>query len=276
MNKVDLARCDSFLRTEFIGRPRAGTNELWDTIDSTNTRAKELISQNGANGAAIGTMIVARQQTAGRGRLGKTWESPPDSGLYVSILLRSENRPLHELSLVTLAAGVAVSKAIAAVAAVELGLKWVNDLICANKKLGGILAETTGAATPYLVLGIGLNINLDTSRLPEELKAKVTSLHEHTTAPVDTNRLLAEICNQMEELWQCLEANDNEAILDEWRRRSITLGRQVSAEVADRKVEGTAEEISDSGALILRTEAGEKLTLTAGEVQIRLLDGSYC
>jgi BirA family biotin operon repressor/biotin-[acetyl-CoA-carboxylase] ligase len=194
----------------------------------------------------------------------------------MSMILRSGNRPLHELPLVTLAAGVAVSKAIAAVSGAHVGLKWVNDLICGERKLGGILAETTGMATPYLVLGIGLNINLDASQLCDDLAAKVTSLHEHTSEPVDVNHLLAEICNEVEGLWQRLEAHDTKTILDGWRQRSVTLGRHVAVQIADRRVEGMAHDISETGALLLRTKSGEDLTLTAGEVQIRTLEGQYC
>lgn len=281
---LDLEEIEARLATQFVARPDGSKNELWETIDSTNTRATQLA----ADGGVHGTLILARQQSAGRGRLGRQWVSPSDSGIYMSLLLRPEASELPNLSTITLAVGVAVSKAVQNSVGVNLGLKWVNDLVVEKKKLGGILCEMvatqsgkshangmTHAAGKALIIGIGINVRFVESELPDELKDKMIWLERITKQPVDPNIIVSEIAHHLETVYRTLLLGDASDILAQWRSRSITLGQKIVATTGDRIVEGVAADISSSGALLVDTASG-RVELHAGEISIRNADGSYC
>lgn len=267
---LDLQTIDSYLKTTFVGRSKA--NELWPEIDSTNSRAMELA----ATKAPAGTIVLARKQTAGRGRQGRLWQSPLDAGIYASFLLRPTCKK-EDIPLYTLALGVAASQAILSVTGVEVGLKWVNDLVIGPKKLGGILAELTGSQTPpALVLGIGINIDLRQEDIPDELAHQIEWLTHIAGTPIDANHLVAELAFQLEDLSNRITAGDKDHVLNAWRKHSVTLGKQVQVLSTEGNKEGTAIDINENGALIVQTNNGERLTLYAGEISIRNLDGSYC
>ncbi|HEY9756129.1 MAG TPA: biotin--[acetyl-CoA-carboxylase] ligase [Oculatellaceae cyanobacterium] len=272
MAPLSLSAVESSLQTTWIGRAPLGANELWDTIDSTNTRAKELAAQ----GAPNGTLILARKQTAGRGRLGRIWESPLDAGVYMTLLLRPQEKPIYEMPLLTIAAGVAAARAIEQVASVRIGLKWVNDMVLDGRKLGGILAESSGALAPYVVLGMGINLKLETANLADELKSKVASLHEFAKDEIDPSRLAATIWSQFEQLWQPLQSGQCQQILGAWRDYSVTIGQKIRATIGEKTLEGLAVDVTDSGALKVIQDDGTVIELTAGEIQIRTAGGAYC
>lgn len=219
--------------------------------------------------------MFARQQTAGRGRLGRQWVSPPDSGLYMSILLRPEQK-VGELPVITLGIGVAAAKAIFATTGLRIGLKWVNDLIYDGKKLGGILAEipTSDRNRSPLVIGIGINTTFQADSIPEELKDKLYWLEAAAGTEVDTTALAAELCFQIEAVYNSMKNGDIEKILDEWRLYSITLGQEIICTTASREVRGIALDVSRSGALIVQTSSGRE-ELLGGEISIRTAHGSY-
>lgn len=269
---LDLEKIEPRLQTKFVARPAGNKNELWETINSTNTRAIELASAGGANG----TLVLARQQTAGRGRLGRQWVSPSDSGIYASFLLRPDTQSIQNLSTITLAVGVAVAKAIRTTAGIDIGLKWVNDLVFDGKKLGGILCEMPASSSgKALIIGIGINVRFQENQLPDDLKEKMIWLERITKQPVDPNLVIAEIAYCLEQAYGLLLGGQSAQILDEWRARSITLGRRVIATSGERSIEGDAVDIAPSGALIVDT-GSEKVELHAGEITIRNADGSYC
>jgi BirA family biotin operon repressor/biotin-[acetyl-CoA-carboxylase] ligase len=277
--RLDLPVLRSMLSTNRLGRAPAWDNELWDCIDSTNNRAAELFTQ----GAPEGVLILARQQTAGRGRQGRTWISPPDAGVYMSFLLRP-SKDRTDLPLHTLACGVACVKAIWECAGLEVGLKWVNDLVVSGKKVGGILAEIPSsqdgrAAGPTasipLVLGIGINMQLDLSELPEELKDRVDSLENLAGQPVDPNLLVSSISRHLEQTLDLLASGHPAEVLDAWRLHSVTLGKHVSAVSGTTEIEGLAVDIDQGGGLIIETATQGRVTLHAGEITIRNSDGTY-
>lgn len=269
---LNLEQIERHLETSFIGRVSGCPNELWDSIDSTNTRAAQRASELPDEGA----IVMAREQTAGRGRLGRTWVSRPDTGVYMSIILRPQERPLNELSLLTMACGVAVAQAIDIVAGVSIGLKWVNDLTYDGRKIGGILAETTGRAPAYVIVGIGLNVALDLSTLDEDLKDKVDSLDRIAGGEIDSNQLVCKVAERLEFNYKMLLQRQDEVILNEWRKRSVTLGQRVIATSGARNLEGIAHDVNESGALIIKCDDGHEEAVNAGEVQIRRHDGAYC
>ncbi len=268
MPTLDLDQIEKQLSTSFIGRSKQ-PNELWPTLPSTNQRALDLAQQ----GAVEGVIVLAREQTAGRGRHGRVWQSPPDAGIYMSVLLA---KPKHSLPLLTMACGVAVADAIEAVAGLTVGLKWVNDLIFNKRKLGGILAETSGVSPDYVVLGIGINTNLDPANLPLELRDKIESLEQITKVAIDQNLLVCQIALHLENAYHLLTDGDQSLILQSWRSRSVTLGENVIAQVGTRRIEGRAIDITESGALLVKTTTGRIEELIAGEVQVQLANGAYC
>jgi len=278
--KKRLFEFERALKTRVVGRPTDGANEYLASIDSTNNRLAALARE----GAPEGTTIIAREQTAGRGRLGRAWVSAPDSGLYMSTLLRPR-KDISELPVITLCLGVAARRAVQAVTGLELGLKWVNDLVLNARKAGGILVElpvgsksvATGQSdNKALVIGIGINIKHPPGELPEEIAERAIyledALGDGTT--IDTVELAAELCYQIESIYKRIEADDQAILLDEWRAASVTLGREIKTASGD--LEGTAVDIDETGALLVKTRdgTGTKI-LRAGEISIRSQDGSY-
>lgn len=279
MARFDLAAIEAQLDTYFIGKNDA--NETWDEIGSTNNRAIELALA----AAPEGVFVLARKQSGGRGRQGRTWVSPEDSGIFISIILRPTLAP-SELPLISLAAGVAAAKAIESVCQIRIGLKWVNDLVFAGKKIGGILAEAPGAETgqmtasgwllpPAVIVGMGVNLNLMQDEIPAELKDKVDSLDAICQQTVDANLLIAQILYFLEDSYNNLRHGFPEILIQDWKSYSQTLGKRVKATLGDELIEGFAEDIAATGALVLKLDDGSKRLLHAGEITIRLADGSY-
>ncbi len=280
MQRFDLGSIEAGLDTYIIGK--AGKNELWDEIGSTNDRAIQVAQE----GAAEGVIILARMQNGGRGRQGRTWLSARDAGIFLSIILRP---PLDQsvLPLISFVAGVAAAEAIESSSGIKIGLKWVNDLVFDGKKLGGILAEMPGAKhantergngiilPPAVILGMGINLALNADMIPDELKNKVESLDNICGKKIDANFLLSEFCNSLENQYKHLLHSAPELVLEQWKKYSHTLGKRIKASSGNVELEGVAEDLSESGALILRLDNGEKRLLHAGEITIRLEDGRY-
>jgi BirA family biotin operon repressor/biotin-[acetyl-CoA-carboxylase] ligase len=270
-SSLNLSYIESNLKTKRLGRPDSSKNELWDEIDSTNNRALAL-AQAGAND---GLLVLAKTQTAGRGRLGRTWISPAESGLYLSFLLRPK-AAMPTWTIFTIAAGLATAKAIQVLTGVKIGLKWVNDLVFAQQKLGGILTEVENRSTneTSLVVGIGINIWSRGVELPEELLGKVAWLSEITQQSIDSNMLVCQIAFELEDAVELVEAGNTAAILDGWRSYSVTIGEKIRSLQGNEYLEGVALDIVDNGALVVKTAQGQVL-LNSGEISIRKADGAY-
>ncbi|MEW6386497.1 MAG: biotin--[acetyl-CoA-carboxylase] ligase [Thermodesulfobacteriota bacterium] len=238
-----------------------GPIHYFATLPSTNDLAKEL----GAGGAPEGTLVLAEGQTQGRGRLGRTWDSPPYSGLYVSVLLRPPIPPL-EMPQITLTAAVAVVRALRRAAALEAGIKWPNDILLQGKKAGGILTEmeTETDRVRYLVLGLGLNVN--NPSLPEELKASATSLAQEAGRTFSRRLILQAWLEEFESCYQGFLAGEFPEILAEWRKSSVTLGQMVRIKHSPKEIQGLALEVGPDGALLVQTAGGEIVRVTSGEI----------
>ena len=233
----------------------------FDELASTNDLAKELAAQ----GAPEGTLVVAESQTRGRGRLGRQWDSPPGTGLYVSLLLRPELPPT-EMPQITLTTAVAVARAVRRVTGLTPGIKWPNDLLLDGKKLGGILTEmeTESDQIRHLVVGLGLNVN--NPAFPAELAAIATSLALATGRSYSRVRLLQAWLEEFEELYGRFLAQEFAGILDEWRRLAVTLGQRVTVRQGPRTICGRALEVAPDGALLLETDSGVVVRVTSGEI----------
>lgn len=274
---LDLEALQQQLRTKRLGRAPGWSNELWDSIDSTNSRAAELLGE----GCPEGVIVMARQQTAGRGRQGRVWVSPPDSGIYASFVLRPQFQA-SVLPFFTLAGGVAAARAVRDCLGVNIGLKWVNDLVFEGRKVGGILAEipslppnAEGKRDPALVFGIGINVRLEEQQIPDEIRDRVNWLERLVGRPVDANQILAAFALHFEDLIDAIGEGKGSEIINEWKRHSVTLGRTIRATSGVTVVEGVAVDLTPAGGLIIEKADGERVTVHAGEVTIRGADGSY-
>jgi BirA family biotin operon repressor/biotin-[acetyl-CoA-carboxylase] ligase len=242
-----------------------GQGTRWDvrrfaSIDSTNTA----LLAAARDGAAEGLVYVADHQTAGRGRLDRRWEAPPGSSLLLSVLLRPSIVP-SQAHWVTAAVGLAASDACATVAGVGALLKWPNDLVVDDRKLGGILAEAVveGGSVRAVVVGMGLNVNWPTP-LPDELAATAIACNIVVGHDVDRDALL-------DVFLECLAARyaalDWPSALADVRARSATLGRQVRVELpGDRVLVGRAADVAEDGALLVETRPGEVIRVSVGDV----------
>ena len=234
-------------------------NVAWDVrrheeLDSTNALAMQLARQ----GATEGLVVLADHQTAGRGRLGRTWEAPPGSSLLVSILFRpGPALPPERAHLLTAAVGMAAATACEALTGVRPGLKWPNDLLIGGRKLAGILAESdlSGGELAAVVVGLGLNV----SSAPPGLEA--ISLSEVAAATPDLDALLDALLGEVDRRYPRLDG-----VADEFRQRCETLGRRVKVELGHETVVGTAEDLSDDGHLGVRDSEGRLRWIAAGDV----------
>jgi len=233
----------------------------YDTLPSTNDLAKEM----GLQGAPEGTVVVAEGQTAGRGRLGRQWHSPPGVGLYISLLLRP-NLPLVDLPKITLTAGVAVVRAIQRTTGVLTGIKWPNDIMLAGKKVGGILSEMSmdQENSSFVVVGLGLNVN--NPEMTGALAGVATSLAQETGRYFSRARLAQGWLEELEGLYTCLLTQGFAEILNEWRKLAVTLGRWVIVRQGSQEIQGLALEVAPDGALVVQRPGGEVVRLTSGEI----------
>ena len=233
----------------------------FETLTSTNDLAKEL----GAKGAPQGTLVVAEAQTKGRGRLGRGWESPPGAGLYASLLLRPPLPPT-ELPQITLTTAVAVVRAVRRATGLTLGIKWPNDLLLGDQKVGGILTEmeTETDRIRYLVVGLGLNVNK--ARFPAELKTTATSLALAAGGPLSRLQILQAWLEEFEDLYERFLARQFPQILEEWKNYTVTLGKAVTVRQGAVAISGEALEVAPDGALLVQTPAGDIIRVTSGEI----------
>ncbi len=247
------------------------TLRLYDTVSSTNTLARALADE----GAPHGTVLLAEAQTGGRGRMGRSFDSRPGKGIYMSVLLRPECPP-EKLMHLTCAVAVAVSDAVQAHCALRPDVKWINDLMLDGRKLGGILTElcidpVSGLVTAAII-GIGLNCSHTLSDFPPELQHTAISLETATAAPVDRAVLTAGIITSLWRMDSRLHT-DRADIMRSYRAGCITLGRDVRVLRGDEVRCGTALTVDDSGALTVAFDDGTTGTVTSGEVTVRGLNG---
>jgi BirA family transcriptional regulator, biotin operon repressor / biotin---[acetyl-CoA-carboxylase] ligase len=214
-------------------------------------------SQPPAPSPAEGLVVIADQQTAGRGRRGHTWFSPPGSGLYVSVVLAPARSPdsARATMLLTLAAGVALAEGIEAATGLNVDLKWPNDLQVSRRKIGGILAESCGAADPLSTIVVGYGINVRATAFPPELRDRATSLESELGRDVDRHHLLAETLAALARRSDDLLAARFDAILDAWRRLAPgASGAPVTWTTTAGTASGITAGIDAMGALLVRVD----------------------
>ena len=246
--------------------------DCFASIDSTNDYLKRIA----ADGAPDGTVAVAAEQTAGRGRRGRSFQSAADQGVYLSALLRPQLGAGALLPLTGLCAA-AMCSAVERVCAVRPKIKWTNDLVLNGKKLSGTLTELSlegeSGALQYAVIGIGVNCNNASEDFPPELRDVATSLYLETGKRVQRAALAAALIEELDKLYAALQSGDTASYLTSYRRDCLTLGREVQLLWQNVKEKVTALDVDEQFGLVVRHEDGRVETIRTGEVSVRGLYG---
>lgn len=242
-----------------------------DTVDSTNRYLKQLA----VNGAESGTVVIAEEQTRGRGRRGRDFKSPKSKGIYISFLYRPDCSP-SDSTVITAWTAVACTRAIKKACGVDAGIKWVNDIILDNKKAGGILTEMSVESeigrVEYIIIGIGINVNETIDEFDPELRDKAVSLYMSTGEPQRRVKLAAELITELDRLASVFPSHSGE-YLEEYRLKNVTVGKKIRAVMPQGEKNGTAIRINDNYSLKVRFDDGSISDLSSGEISIRGMAG---
>lgn len=235
-------------------------------VDSTQRLAREL----GRAGAPEGTAVFAEAQTGGRGRMGRSWYSPPGAGLWFSLILRPD-LPTEALPRLPIAAAVAMAAAVAEVAGVQPAVKWPNDLLWEGRKFCGILAERVAEAgrPPFVVLGIGVNVDLDKEAFPPELQGSAVSLRAAAGRPVCRAALGRRALLELDRQYRRLREEGFDGIRADWLRLSAVIGQDVLVRTPGEAFAGRALDLDGEGALLVAVRGAGVRRLLAGEVSLR-------
>jgi len=293
------------LQTNILGREII----YLDNVDSTNNYAKKISSE----GCLEGTVVVSEQQSSGRGRLGRDWHSERGKGIWMSVVLRPSIES-ERVQIITLAAAVAVVKAINYVTGIETGIKWPNDILLDGKKLCGILTEMSSEVERinYLILGIGINVSQSKNDFPENLREQATSLkifsqslNNEDFVVFNRSEIIKSVLFELEQMYNkinnggsnCIATQTDialqqevaplsviapqlniapqSAIATEWRKYSITLGKEISIATRNAEIRGIAEDITDEGRLIVLCNDGVRREVLSGEVFMRNITNDH-
>jgi BirA family biotin operon repressor/biotin-[acetyl-CoA-carboxylase] ligase len=264
-NELDITRLIDERRTGWLGT----SIHYVPTIGSTNDQLKQMVRQ-GADG---GTVVVTDFQSAGKGRLRRSWEAPPNSSLLLSVLIRP-NWTHERVNWLTMIAGLAITDAIQALTGIEAQLKWPNDVVIVAAdgtwhKVAGILLESEfeGDQLVAVIIGMGINVNITADEMPEG-RVKPTSLQVVQGEPVDRVALLGELLVRLEQWIDSAEAGQSPHTA--WNQRLITLGKRVQVAGGNGAIVGNAEGCDELGQLLVRDDAGELHTIVAGDVTVLL------
>lgn len=244
-------------------RVLAGEVLHFQKAGSTNQIALELARK----GYPEGTLVVAEEQTAGRGRWQRTWHSPAEKDLLFSLILRPEILP-YNVPEITLVAGASVARAIHSHTGIRPGIKWPNDLLYQGKKFCGILVEMEAAAEQvnYLVVGIGINVNQERNDFPPELREQATSLKLIKGEELLRVPLLQRVLEVLEDDYGKYCSGGFAVVRENWLRYNITLGQRVRVRIGKEEVSGEAVDLALDGSLVLQLPEGDQLSCNAGEI----------
>ena len=251
-------------RGKLIGRKVLFFSE----IDSTNREARDRAEKE----APEGTVVIADSQSRGKGRLGRSWESPPGLNLYLSIILRPPI-PLPAAPQMTLLTGIAAARALSAVSGLECRIKWPNDIYLRGKKLAGILAEMEGkdSTVHFIIMGIGVNVNWRREDFPAELQERATSLCAETGKEISRVAVAAGLFHELEkEYFPFLREGFSARLREEWNRLSWVLGRRVTLSLPEGKISGQALGLDPDGALLLLDGEGKTHRFISGEISLQM------
>jgi BirA family biotin operon repressor/biotin-[acetyl-CoA-carboxylase] ligase len=254
---LNLSEVHDCLTTESLGRRIVYLSSTGSTMDVARREAEE--------GAEEGTVVVAEEQTAGRGRFGRAWVSPTGKNIYATLILRPDARGLRLMSVI---APLAVCRAAEDIAMIPAQIKWPNDVLVNDRKLSGILIENefSGSLPRYALVGIGVNVNFDVEE-SAEIALLATSLKRESGHEISREGLLAALLNHFEVLYRRTPRESD--VLSAWKSRLETLGRTVTVTFRGQSHVGVAEDVDARGNLLLRQPDGSLMTIEAGEVTLR-------
>src|SRR5579859_5064402 len=261
----DVLHADDLLarlyKTKVVGRDI----RVFEETTSTN----DVVEKLARDGVKEGVVVFAESQTRGRGRLGRKWISPPRKGLWFSALLRPPLRPV-EVTQLTIAAATALARAIRAQTGAAPEIKWPNDILLRGKKVAGILTELSAELdrVKYIILGVGVDVNLNPGEFPAELRKLATSLKIETGRKLDRAELAVQILRELDRDYGRICSGQFEAVANEWEKHCTTIGHQVTIRLGDRKIQGRAESLDTDGALLLRTQHGRLERIIGGDVTV--------
>ncbi len=249
------------LDTKVLGRNVV----YFDSTDSTNTQASRLA----ADGAPEGTLVIAEHQTAGRGRLGRKWESPSGVNLYFTLILRPKIPPT-DAPMITLAAAVALTKAVRALYALPAAIKWPNDMLLDFRKCAGILTEMNAEPERirHVTLGVGVDVNMSRDAFPEEIRDISTSIYIERGEKAGRAELLRRFLSEMEAVYGNIVSKEKEIVLDAWRSLSCTLGWGEPVWGLWGARAGIARDIDGSGSLVIEKDDGALENIISGDLYL--------
>jgi len=254
-DKLLSAEILSGLGTKILGK----NIQYFDSIASTMDVAFQL----GIEGACEGTVVCAESQTKGKGRLGRSWSSPKNKGIYMSLILRPQLMPA-DVAQLTLLGAVAICEAIRNFCSVQAKIKWPNDILVNHKKIAGILTELSAEMdrVRFVVIGVGVNVNTSLSQLP----SNATSVKNETGQRSSRVALVQEILRSLEKWYLCLGSKGSESIIVRWKELNSTLGQHVRIADQSGTIEGQAIDLDEYGGLIIRSTGGETVKRMTGDV----------
>lgn len=246
---------------QIVGRDIRVFEETSSTNDVTEKLARD--------GVKEGVVVFAESQKKGRGRLGRQWLSPARKGLWFSVLLRPDLRPQAATQL-TVAAATALARAIRRQTSLTPEIKWPNDILLRGRKVAGILTELSAELdhVRYVVIGIGVDVNLTNADLPVDLRKTATSLRIESGQSVSRPELAATILRELDVDYARVHTGQFEGLADEWEEQCTTIGRTVTIRIGDRAQTGVAESLDSEGALLLRTQHGRLERIIGGDVTV--------
>ena len=265
LSAPDVLHADDLLSRLDDARVIGRDIRVFESTTSTN----DVIEKLAHDGVKEGVVVLAESQTRGRGRLGRQWMSPAGKGLWFSVLLRPDLPPQATTQL-TVASATALRRALAAETGLRPEIKWPNDILLSGKKVCGILTELSAEVdrVKYVILGIGVDVNLNTADFPAELRDSATSLKAELGKALSRAELAVEILRQLDADYAKIISGGFAAIADEWEEHCTTIGRQVTIRAGDREVRGRAESLGEDGALLVRTEHGHLERVVGGDVTL--------
>jgi BirA family biotin operon repressor/biotin-[acetyl-CoA-carboxylase] ligase len=263
----DVLHADDLLarlgKTKVIGRDI----HVFERTTSTN----DVIEKLARDGVKEGAVVFAESQTKGRGRLGRKWISPERKGLWFSVLLRPDLRP-QETTQLTVASATALRRAIQSETNMHPEIKWPNDILIGGKKVAGILTELSAELDKvrYVILGIGVDVNLGAGEFPPELRKLATSLKIESGKTISRAELATAILRELDSDYARICSGFFAEVADEWQEHCKTIGREVTIQIGERRIRGHAESLDDDGALLLRTDHGRLERITGGDVTLEI------
>ena len=248
------------LKTKWMGK----TLHHFHTVDSTNSKAYQLA----LSGAKEGELVIAESQHKGRGRIGRDWFSPPSLNLYLSAILRPDIPP-YQASLITFLAAVATAEAIRNFSGLSPWIKWPNDIFLRDRKVAGLLNEIHSEMDRihFVILGIGVNLNMEEKMFPEEIRTVATSLKQEMGQTISRKAFLKVLLQELERWYMIFSKEGGAAILKAWREKAQIKGRTINVTSFKEILTGVAIDVDSEGALILETKGGERKRVIAGDIE---------